>query len=198
MRCQIDPDSDAPRAAFALDVEGGQCGDHPVLKGADMGPDIPRLTLALALTLALTPARPARQAPFEIKHDIRHALPRPVIGIASAAPGPVDRKPTRIQHLRLVRAGPGGKKRGVLEKPDEFGQGTVANGGYPLLHGGESRLVGHRGRRHAPLHARPSRAARPTCRSRCLKYRHFFHSRALRALLDRGPGIWYPLTAIIR
>src|SRR5689334_13301353 len=72
------PDADLTVAPLTADAETQERADHPLFEPVDMAADV-----ALA--------------PGEIEHDISDALPRPVIGVAAAAPGAVHRQVVRVE-----------------------------------------------------------------------------------------------------
>src|SRR3546814_19874416 len=85
----VDPDPDPPLAPLAADIEAAQRADHPLFEVVD-----------IAAHVGATGT--------EFQHDIADALPRAVIGLSAAAPGPVDRAPARAQHLPVHGPGTAG------------------------------------------------------------------------------------------
>jgi hypothetical protein len=128
------PDADAVVAPLAAHIECSKRLDDPLLQGADEHAHV-------------------RLSPVEVEHHISHALAGPVIGELSAAADLVYREP-RLDQVFRPGAGAGGVERGMLQQPDLFGRAAVGDRGHPLVHGGECRLVRHRGIAHAPLHRR--------------------------------------------
>src|SRR3954470_23155149 len=76
----VDPYADAPRRPAPGDPQFGQCRDQPRLERADESPDV-------------------AAAPIEIEQHITDALARPVVGIAPAPSGRVNRKALRIEQF---------------------------------------------------------------------------------------------------
>src|SRR5262245_65667954 len=74
----VHPDADSSCLPLAPDVEPGKGADHPFLEIVDIAPQV-------------GPAWP------QVEHGIGHALARPVIGVLSAPPGPIDREASRLQ-----------------------------------------------------------------------------------------------------
>ena len=68
---EVDPDADVARAEPGLDADRRQRGDQPGFQPLDEDTDI-------------------GSAASEVEHHVANPLPRPVIGDAAAAAGPVD------------------------------------------------------------------------------------------------------------
>ena len=97
-----------PGGAVRGDAELGERVDHPAFERMDEAADV-------------------LPALFEVEHHIADALAGAVIGVAAAAAGLVDREIQRIEQLGRVGAGAGGEQRRMLEQPDAFARGAVAD-----------------------------------------------------------------------
>src|SRR3546814_18014848 len=91
-------DLDAPLRPPRLDAEQRESVDHPAFERRDIGAHV-------------------APAPRQVELDIADALARPVIGIAPAAPGVVNRE-LRVEQLGGIGARSGGIERRMLNQPD--------------------------------------------------------------------------------
>ncbi len=146
------PDADASLAQFALHIEACQRCDQPAFEVADKGAHI-------------------GIAALQVEHDIGHALPRPVIGVLAAAPGPEHRETLWRQQVLFVRARPGRVERGMFEQPDEFARAPLGDGGGARLHLRDSSLVRYGRIRHAPFGRRLQIRFRRSGKARLLNHR---------------------------
>src|SRR5439155_21150548 len=97
----FNPNSDPARNTISRDIKAIERIDHPALERMDEAADI------LAALL-------------QVEHNVANALAGTMIGIASAAPGNIDRKALRIGQLGRVRAGACGVERRMLQQPYEL------------------------------------------------------------------------------
>lgn len=131
-----DPYADASGATLAAHIEMRERADHPFLDRRD------------------EPADVGAAAP-EVEHEIKHALPRAVIGELASAAGAVHRE-ARVQQVFLVGAGPRGVEGRVLHQPDKLGAAAFGHGDGPRLHHRERLRIGNGRCADAPLD-RPER-----------------------------------------
>src|SRR5690242_21704219 len=91
-----DPNADAAVSPFAAHLEARERPDDPPLELVHIAAHI-------------------LSAPAQVQHNIGDALAGPVIGIAAATPGTINRQAPWLEQLLLTRAGPGCVKRRMLE-----------------------------------------------------------------------------------
>ena len=118
-----DPDADTAVAAFAVDAEAGEGADQPFLQAVDVAADVAR--------------RDGAVRAGEVQHDVGHALAWAVIGPLSASAGGVGGEARGVGQLVWAGGGAGGVEGRVLDQPDLFTGGAVADGGDAGLHVGD-------------------------------------------------------------
>ncbi len=110
-----DPDSDASRSSMSSEAKLGERVDHPPFQGIHETTDV-------------------LPALFEIEHHVANALSWPMVSVAAAAAGFVDRKILRVEELGRIGTGARGEQRWMLEQPDAFSGRSIANRGNALFH----------------------------------------------------------------
>ena len=115
---------------------------------------------------AWTNRRTSRPRRSRSSMHIADALAGPVIGVAPAAPGRVDREALRIEQLGRVGAGAGGVERRMLEQPDQLARLAGADRRGARLHLGQRLGIGGQARRHPPFDRRLGDGERDGFRSK--------------------------------
>ena len=122
----IGPDADPPVRPPRRYAEISERRDHPAF---EMVHEIADILAALA----------------QVDVEIADPLPRPMIGVAAAAPGIIDGE-TRVQQFGRVGAGPGRIERGMLQQPHPFARFARMDRSGARLHLGQRRrVIGRRG-----------------------------------------------------
>jgi len=118
------PYAHSPGSAPGIDVEIGECVDHPPLDRVDKS------------------AHVTRPGP-EIEHKIAYALTGAMVGVAPAAAS-LDHFKTRIQQFAGRCTCPGGVYGRVLQKPDPLRGCPICNRSIACGHFGQRLTIRHR------------------------------------------------------